>query len=121
MIEVTFTLIASSLSSVGPTVRRIGPPQCDWYAAAMYDLVIVGGGIAGMCAALAAPEGARIVVIDKGEAGAGSSPLAQGGLAAAVGPEDSPELHAKDTVVAGAGICDEQTVEDICAEGPAAV
>ncbi|HLW17368.1 MAG TPA: FAD-dependent oxidoreductase, partial [Actinomycetota bacterium] len=87
----------------------------------MYDLVIVGGGIAGMCAALAAPEGARIVVIDKGEARAGSSPLAQGGIAAAVGPEDSPDLHAADTIKAGAGICDEQTVRDICAEGPRAI
>src|SRR6266498_4539962 len=87
----------------------------------MYDLVIIGGGIAGLCAALAAPEGACIVVIDKGEAGAGSSPLAQGGLAAAVGPEDSPELHAKDTILAGAGICDETVVEDICGEGPGAV
>ena len=87
----------------------------------MYDLVIVGGGIAGLCAALAAPKGARIVVIDKGEARAGSSPLAQGGIAAAVGPEDSPELHADDTINAGAGICDEQTVRDICSEGPRAI
>jgi len=87
----------------------------------MYDLVIVGGGIAGLCAALAAPEGSRIVVIDKGEARAGSSPLAQGGIAAAVGPEDSPDLHATDTIKAGAGICDEQTVRDICAEGPRAI
>ena len=87
----------------------------------MYDLVIVGGGIAGLCAALAAPDGARIVVIDKGEARAGSSPLAQGGIAAAVGPEDSPDLHAEDTIKAGAGICDEQTVRDICAEGPRAI
>src|SRR5205807_9713183 len=87
----------------------------------MYDLVIVGGGIAGLCAALAAPEGAHIVVIDKGEARAGSSPLAQGGIAAAGGPEDSPDLHAADTIKAGAGICDEQTVKDICAEGPRAI
>jgi L-aspartate oxidase len=87
----------------------------------MYDLVIVGGGIAGLCAALATPEGARVVVIDKGEARAGSSPLAQGGIAAAVGPEDTPELHAADTIKAGAGICDEHTVKDICAEGPRAI
>jgi len=86
-----------------------------------YDLVIVGGGIAGLCAALAAPEGARIVVIDKGEARAGSSPLAQGGIAAAVGSDDSPELHARDTIDAGAGLCDEPTVRDICAAGPDAI
>src|SRR5256885_5545353 len=87
----------------------------------MYDLVIVGGGIAGLCAALATPEGARVVVIDKGEAGAGSSPLAQGGIAAAVGPEDSPELHADDTISAGAGLCDEAVVRDVCAQGPGVV
>jgi L-aspartate oxidase len=87
----------------------------------MYDLVIVGGGIAGLCAALEAPAGARIVVIDKGEEGAGSSPLAQGGIAAAVGPGDSPELHASDTIAAGAGICDEDVAADICAAGPGAI
>jgi len=86
-----------------------------------FDLVIVGGGIAGMCAALRAPAGARVVVIDKGASGAGSSPLAQGGMAAAVGPEDSPDLHAADTIAAGAGLCDADVVKDVCAEGPAAV
>ncbi|HVL32656.1 MAG TPA: FAD-binding protein [Actinomycetota bacterium] len=87
----------------------------------MYDLVIVGGGIAGLCAALAAPRGARIVVIDKGEARSGSSPLAQGGLAAAVGPDDTPDLHARDTISAGAGICDDDIVKDVCEEGPDAI
>jgi L-aspartate oxidase len=86
-----------------------------------YDIVIVGGGIAGLACALSAPAGTRIAVVDKGEAGAGSSPLAQGGIAAAVGPEDSPELHATDTIAAGAGICDESVVADICAEGPAVI
>jgi L-aspartate oxidase len=88
---------------------------------ASYDLVIVGGGVAGLCAALAAPPGARIAVIDKGEAGAGSSPLAQGGLAAAVGSKDSTGLHARDTVAAGAGLCDAGVVQDICEQGPAAI
>lgn len=87
----------------------------------VYDLVIVGGGVAGLCAALSAPADATIAVIDKGEAASGSSPLAQGGLAAAVGPEDSPELHANDTVAAGAGLCDREVVADICGEGPDAV
>ena len=83
-----------------------------------YGIVIVGGGIAGLACALSAPAGTRIAVVDKGEAGAGSSPLAQGGIAAAVGPEDSVELHASDTIAAGAGICDEAVVRDICGEGP---
>ena len=86
-----------------------------------YDLVIVGGGVAGLAAALSMPESSSIAVVDKGEATAGSSPLAQGGLAAAVGPEDSTDLHAEDTVRAGAGLCDEDVVRDVCGEGPAAV
>jgi L-aspartate oxidase len=86
-----------------------------------YDIVIVGGGIAGLACALSAPEGTRIAVVDKGEAGAGSSPLAQGGIAAAVGPNDSPELHANDTIAAGAGLCDSTIVRDVCAEGPGVV
>jgi L-aspartate oxidase len=86
-----------------------------------YDLVIVGGGVAGLCAALTLPGGSRVVVIDKGEASSGSSPLAQGGMAAAVGPDDSPELHAHDTIRAGAGICNEGVVADVCAHGPDAV
>ncbi len=87
----------------------------------VYDLIIVGGGVAGLCAALAAPEDARVIVVDKGEAGAGSSPLAQGGLAAAVGADDSVELHVEDTIRAGAGLCDAAIVEDVCAEGADAV
>jgi L-aspartate oxidase len=87
----------------------------------VYDLVIVGGGVAGLCAALSAPEGAQIAVVDKGEAGAGSSPLAQGGLAAAVGADDSVDLHVADTLAAGAGIAEETAVRDVCGEGPDAV
>jgi L-aspartate oxidase len=85
------------------------------------DLLIIGGGIAGMCAALCAPQDARIIVLDKGEAGAGSSPLAQGGMAAAVTKEDSAQLHADDTIRAGAQLCDEDVVRDFCEQGPDAV
>ncbi len=86
-----------------------------------YDIVIVGGGIAGLACALTAPAGTRIAVVDKGEARAGSSPLAQGGIAAAVGSQDSTELHATDTIAAGAGLCDDAMVRGICDEGPGVV
>ncbi len=86
-----------------------------------YDIVIIGGGIAGLACALTAPAGTRVAVVDKGEERAGSSPLAQGGIAAAVGPDDSVELHAADTIAAGAGLCDEAIVGDVCGEGPGAV
>lgn len=86
-----------------------------------YDIVIVGGGIAGLACALSVPERASLAVVDKGEAGAGSSPLAQGGIAAAVGLGDSPDLHAADTIAAGADLCDEAVVRDVCAEGPGVI
>lgn len=90
-----------------------------------YDVVVLGAGIAGLVTALdllgAAPE-LRIAIVDKGRIGAsGSTALAQGGLAAAVGPGDSPALHAEDTIAAGAGLCDSRAVAALAAEGPARV
>ena len=90
-----------------------------------YDVAIVGAGIAGLVAALDLLDidpGLRVVFIDKGEMGSsGSTPLAQGGLAAAVGPDDSPGLHAADTIRAGDGLCDVRAVEVMATEGPARV
>ncbi|MGH8908453.1 MAG: L-aspartate oxidase [Egibacteraceae bacterium] len=90
-----------------------------------FDVVIVGAGIAGLVAALDLLDrcaGIRIGIIDKGPVGsAGSTPLAQGGLAAAVGPDDSPALHALDTIRAGDGLCDPRAVMVTTHEGPARV
>jgi L-aspartate oxidase len=83
------------------------------------DLLVVGGGLAGMSAALeAAEEGASVLVAS---AGTGSSDLAQGGIAAAVGAGDSPEAHASDTLAAGDGLCDATAVGSLTREAPAAV
>jgi L-aspartate oxidase len=82
------------------------------------DVCIVGAGIAGLFAACSLPEGTRAVVLDKGTLGEGSSPLAQGGLAAAMGPDDSPGLHLEDTVTAGAGLVDRRAAEVLCREAP---
>jgi L-aspartate oxidase len=89
------------------------------------DVVVVGAGVAGLVAALdlldAAP-GCSVAVVDKGALGAtGSTPLAQGGMAAAVGPADSPALHAADTLRAGDGLGDPQAVRVMAEEGPARV
>ncbi|MEX2394950.1 MAG: L-aspartate oxidase [Actinomycetota bacterium] len=71
------------------------------------DAVIVGGGLAGLWAVLHLPSDWDVLVVDKGNGtDVGSSPWAQGGMAVAVGPHDSPELHANDTLRAGAGACD---------------
>jgi len=82
------------------------------------DVCIVGAGIAGLFAAVSLPEGTRAVVLDKGTLGEGSSPLAQGGMAAAVGPSDSPERHLADTVAAGAGLVDGRAAGVLSREAP---
>lgn len=83
------------------------------------DVAIVGAGVAGLFAAHHLPAGTRVVVIDKGSPQrSGSSPWAQGGMAVAVGPDDSPELHAKDTIAAGDGLCDPEAVRVLTREAP---
>src|SRR5262249_59339340 len=84
------------------------------------DVVVVGSGAAGITTALtAAARGLRVLVVTKDLTG-GASPLAQGGLAAAIGPGDSAQAHAGDTEVAGAGLCDRETVAALAAGSPAA-
>lgn len=86
------------------------------------DAVVVGGGLAGLWAALHLPDDWEVLVVDKGRGpDLGSSPWAQGGMAVAVDPEDSPELHARDTLRAGAGACREEAVEVLVEGGPAAL
>src|SRR5215470_7857731 len=85
------------------------------------DVVVVGSGAAGISAALtAAAAGLRVLVITKELAG-GATPLAQGGLAAAIGPGDSAASHVSDTRAAGAGLCDPETVAALAAGAPAAI
>ena len=102
---------------------RLSAPSPGWTTPA--DVVIVGSGIAGLTTALrlnAADNGVgKILVITKDRLAAGSTQWAQGGIAAALGPGDSPEEHAIDTLVAGAGVCDEEAVRVLVDEGPDAV
>ncbi len=89
------------------------------------DVVIVGAGVAGLYAALSLSRvdpDLDIVIIDKGTPGtSGSSPYAQGGIAVALGPEDSPQRHADDTMIAGDGLCDPAAVMTLTTETPACV
>ncbi len=85
------------------------------------DFLIIGSGIAGLRAAIELAPHGRVVMLTKSEPGAGSTGYAQGGIAAAVGPDDSPDLHAADTFAAGDGLCDERAVRVLVGEGPAYV
>ena len=87
------------------------------------DVIIVGSGIAGLSAALqlTRQSSLRVLLVTKDVLAAGSTRWAQGGIAAALGPGDSPEQHFRDTIVAGVGICDEDAVRLLVREGPAAV
>jgi L-aspartate oxidase len=84
------------------------------------DVVVVGAGLAGLYAAVHLPDDLDVVVVDKGIPGgdSGSSPWAQGGMAAALGADDSPTLHAEDTVRAGDGLCDPLAVDVLTREAP---
>lgn len=84
----------------------------------MMQYLIIGSGIAGLRAAVALVPHGRVVVLTKMDPEAGSTGLAQGGIAAAMGGDDSPELHAKDTIAAGDGLCDPQAVALLVQEGP---
>ncbi|QES43056.1 L-aspartate oxidase [Streptomyces venezuelae] len=99
---------------------RLHAPAPGWSLDA--DIVVVGSGVAGLTAALrGAAAGLRTVVVTKARLDAGSTRWAQGGVAAAIGEGDTPEEHLDDTLVAGAGLCDEEAVRTLVTEGPGAV
>ena len=106
--------------------RRLVAPEPGWTRSA--DVIVVGSGIAGLTTALrlagaptAAGPPARVMVVTKDIIAAGSTRWAQGGIAAALGADDSPEDHLVDTLVAGVGACDVEAVQVLVDEGPAAV
>lgn len=87
----------------------------------MYDYIVVGSGIAGLFTALLAAKHGRVLVVTKAALEEGNTRYAQGGIAAAMAPDDSPELHFRDTIDAGAGLCDEQAVRVLTEFAPARI
>src|SRR5690242_19929797 len=103
-----------------PLRTRLDAQEPGWTTEA--DVVIVGSGIAGLTAALRLyGQVDRILVVTKDVLNAGSTQWAQGGIAAALGPGDTPDQHEHDTLVAGAGACDLDAVRVLVNEGPEAV
>lgn len=116
--------MAASARDLDAPVRRLPgrllAPEPGWTTTA--DVVVVGSGIAGLTAALRLRgQVDKVLVVTKDVLAAGSTQWAQGGIAAALGPGDTPEEHEHDTLVAGAGACDREAVRVLVNEGPEAV
>ncbi len=82
------------------------------------DFLVIGSGIAGLRAAISLADVGRVVILTKADPRESNTGYAQGGIAAAMGGDDSPELHARDTLAAGDGICLPEAVDVLVGEGP---
>ena len=98
---------------------RLAAPEPGWQIDA--DVIVIGSGIAGLTAALAARRAGRVLLVTKSYVSHSATAWAQGGIAAALHPLDSAAEHLHDTLVAGAGLCDPRAVEVMVTEGPARV
>ena len=83
-----------------------------------YDYLVLGSGSAGLSFALQVSSKGRVALITKKDRTDSSTNWAQGGIAGVMGPDDDPELHVQDTLIAGAGLCHEDAVRVLVAEGP---
>jgi len=86
-----------------------------------FDFIILGSGIAGLSYALKVAPGGRVAIITKKNSAESNTNYAQGGIAAVTSKEDSFEMHVRDTLEAGAGLCKEGAVRTIVEEGPARI
>src|SRR5215213_433654 len=111
-------IVADRLFNTPVITTSISPDGLERHA---YDIVVIGAGVAGLAFTLRLPQGLRIALLTKGALGESNTRYAQGGLAAAVGLDDSPELHEADTLAAGAGLCDPEAVRTLVDGGPTAV
>jgi L-aspartate oxidase len=82
------------------------------------DFVVIGSGIAGLRAAIALAPIGRVLILTKAEPTESNTGYAQGGIAVALGDDDTPDLHAADTISAGDGLCDEAAVRVLVEQGP---
>src|SRR5436853_3633308 len=86
-----------------------------------FNFLVLGSGIAGLSFALKVAARGRVAIITKKDRAESNTNYAQGGIAAVTSKEDSVELHVRDTLEAGAGLCREKVVRTIIQEGPARV
>ncbi len=86
-----------------------------------FDFLVIGSGLAGLSFALRAAQFGTVCVLTKGDVSDSNTSWAQGGIAAAVGEADSWEMHERDTLIAGAGLCDEEAVRFLVQNAPRAI
>ena len=86
-----------------------------------FDFLILGSGIAGLSFALKVAARGRVAIVTKKDRAESNTNYAQGGIASVMSKEDSFELHVRDTLEAGAGLCNESVVRTIVEEGPARI
>src|SRR3982751_2187266 len=86
-----------------------------------FDYLVIGSGIAGLTFALKAAPHGRVAIITKKNKAESNTNYAQGGIAAVTSKEDSFEMHVRDTLESGAGLCKEDVVRTIVQEGPARI
>src|SRR5262245_3648939 len=86
-----------------------------------FDFLVLGSGIAGLSFALKVAARGRVAILTKKDRAESNTNYAQGGIAAVTSKEDSFEMHVRDTLAAGAGLCREKVVRTIVEEGPARI
>src|SRR6185503_15012702 len=86
-----------------------------------FDFLVLGSGIAGLSFALKVAPHGRVAIVTKKDRAESNTNYAQGGIAAVTSREDSFEMHVRDTLEAGAGLCKESVVRTIVEEGPARI
>ena len=102
--------------TAGFPITLINPESADRQA--RVDVIVIGAGVAGLAFALSVPADVRVALLTKGNLGESNTRWAQGGLSAAIGGDDTIELHEQDTIYAGAGLSDPEAVHDLVADGP---
>lgn len=104
-----------SIGPVRPTLTGFSPEELPHH---FTDVLVVGGGIAGLRAALGVPERYRVLVVTKEDDKESNSQYAQGGIAGVLDPEDRFANHIADTLAAGKGLCDPEVVAMVVREAP---
>src|SRR5262245_18502193 len=112
---------AISLTMLERTPRYLVPFDPKRAPHRFADVLVIGGGLAGLRAALAVPRGQAVLVVTKSALAQSNSNYAQGGIAGVIDPEDRFEDHIADTLAAGGGLCDTAVVEMVVREAPARI